>query len=1587
MAIPVATALIDGVHTKTYEYEALGTGLPLTLTGDATLGDGSSIVVWEWSIIATDPDLEGGIPEDSSLAVGTHGDFTNGKASVQNPTITADVPGGYCFSLRVQNDIGQWSEPDTAKNGEYQAIVYIKTTHGVKQPPANQKRYQDDLNQGLQRLEDLAAGVAATGSLVRVRADQPASSILITGSYTQFFPSSTGSSAFTIPTSGRYRVTFSGVVWGNGATGTAQLEMRIDEGAPEAATVGGDTDDSWRTRVHSGNLSSFTVVGEVELLAGAHTLKVYGKTVEGTGPTVFGTSVAQGVDMIADFTLVSGSGAGGVLVSEGKRQTDWTNTPGANVWVAVPEVTVDVDVVDGERVMLSMILSGSAQGTNTDFYAAFTIDGSRVDYRVFEGLTWTRNMSHVYLTSPLSEGPHTFAVQIMSSLGGTLYVGTDATIQVTQFRGGLVPVESDGALVTSTPRALNFIGAGVSVTDTDGRADIQLNEALTAAGFYQTEWANGATISGTVLVVDAANPGPHKLLEQNFEVPSSGDYNVVLSVGGFARYETSDNSVNFYVVFDEGTADEVVVPGNTSWSQPLAGSSWVNPCYEGKATLAAGTRQVRAYVVNLGSGASNFEIGGSATEWQQATYVGVSLRSVTGSGAGGTLLDEAVLTANQAIAATTNPPTTAVPNLGTLTLDCSVGEVVELHAYGPAYISGGDTTCLMDFAVDGARINPYTEATFGASWRSSWAIPVSLVQKFTTTSTQHVVSLLASSIATNSWVLRAGFKIEAYRRRGGLVPVRHDGAMVLDKPAAWDFIGPNVQVTNVGGTAKVNFSGVVSELKDDQIFSYYYTDQTQSADQTCGAPIRFFKPGRLVGIQFYNAFSGTNTFRLKLWREGVELRSKLVNVSGVGMYEAVFDEEYIVPEDDEDATYVISYYCTTGNLVTYGDGYPPKSGGRGWGVEALVPNAYRAGDDSVEPAGRASVGRYPIDPIFYIAGDEAGYIQAENVPILRYNSASVVNALAQPGASGTLWLTLNDNARYSATSPLSVDLSVSGLGGLDTGSEAADTWYYVYAVPGSTSGTFGLVCSASDPSTGPTGWDIWRYLGFFRNDSSSNIKPFDYLAIGVYRQRNSEDSDLVLYSESGGSPSVGSWTNMTLTSAIPTVVASAVALEFYLDSDSGGIHQFHVEPGNPPAFTPTTTNDTRGAAVQMGQDSQSTVGYVVRPLYDGTLSRIWVQRSGAVDCGLIIRQVWDKYLTPSLAGTLPPAPARADTKLPTLTYTAAGQITVSPSPGEPTTVYQTLQDNKQRYVTGSLLFDFANGVADRGLDEGTEQASTWYYMYLVPESGNDNRLTVRASDNPPSSGPTGYTNFRYLGAFRNDGSSNIVEFYQRSARTYYKETVEPSALSSTTLGTAYYPRFTASVSDAVPDSTGVLLGKLQINRNVNSGFTAANRIWITGGTDIWIQASIAESRYHLRQQYFEMPMPTGTKQIDYESWSDNEPTVYISFQRVSVYGWEDAYLTGDRGGGGGLVASGGSTGAVVDATEVVTPGGGGVTSLALTSTPVSATSIKLWQDGVLMRRVTGAPSGLNEWYYNSGSNQAEFNDTLSSTWYYLEWEK
>jgi len=66
------------------------------------------------------------------------------------------------------------------------------------------------------------------------------------------------------------------------------------------------------------------------------------------------------------------------------------------------------------------------------------------------------------------------------------------------------------------------------------------------------------------------------------------------------------------------------------------------------------------------------------------------------------------------------------------------------------------------------------------------------------------------------------------------------------------------------------------------------------------------------------------------------------------------------------------------------------------------------------------------------------------------------NALAAPFQVALLKLdevVMSDGARYLPTSfPLTADVTVSGLGGLDTGTETASTWYEVYLVGKSSTG-------------------------------------------------------------------------------------------------------------------------------------------------------------------------------------------------------------------------------------------------------------------------------------------------------------------------------------------------------------------------------------------------------------------------------------------------------------------------------------------------------------------------------------------------------
>jgi len=84
---------------------------------------------------------------------------------------------------------------------------------------------------------------------------------------------------------------------------------------------------------------------------------------------------------------------------------------------------------------------------------------------------------------------------------------------------------------------------------------------------------------------------------------------------------------------------------------------------------------------------------------------------------------------------------------------------------------------------------------------------------------------------------------------------------------------------------------------------------------------------------------------------------------------------------------------------------------------------------------------------------------------------------------------------------ISIDLTASGAGGLDTGSGAVDTWYYIWGIGdvenGTTSAMFSL--SSTDP-TMPGAYTLKRRIGEVRTDSSGDILEFWMLSRATLRR-------------------------------------------------------------------------------------------------------------------------------------------------------------------------------------------------------------------------------------------------------------------------------------------------------------------------------------------------------------------------------------------------------------------------------------------------------------------------------------------------------
>ena len=94
-----------------------------------------------------------------------------------------------------------------------------------------------------------------------------------------------------------------------------------------------------------------------------------------------------------------------------------------------------------------------------------------------------------------------------------------------------------------------------------------------------------------------------------------------------------------------------------------------------------------------------------------------------------------------------------------------------------------------------------------------------------------------------------------------------------------------------------------------------------------------------------------------------------------------------------------------------------------------------------------------------------------------------------------------DSFNIEWTGALTADITTSGAGGLDTGSEAASTWYAVHVIADSSkvNPVDALLSLSATAPTLPAGYDAFRRLGWARNDGSSNF--IDFIQFGENQHR------------------------------------------------------------------------------------------------------------------------------------------------------------------------------------------------------------------------------------------------------------------------------------------------------------------------------------------------------------------------------------------------------------------------------------------------------------------------------------------------------
>ena len=252
--------------------------------------------------------------------------------------------------------------------------------------------------------------------------------------------------------------------------------------------------------------------------------------------------------------------------------------------------------------------------------------------------------------------------------------------------------------------------------------------------------------------------------------------------------------------------------------------------------------------------------------------------------------------------------------------------------------------------------------------------------------------------------------------------------------------------------------------------------------------------------------------------------------------------------------------------ATLGDGWWVDVRNVGSGTITLNPNGSEQVDGATTVALSAGVScRVWCDGAAFHTVGRQGTVTA-TAPLTDHRGLSVKNNATNPNyqldvaADQVILADGSGNTVNIAALSATADITVSGVNGLDTGSEASATWYHVWAIYDGVNKRVLLSASASAP-TMPGGYTYKAWLGAIYNNGSSNFLKLVQRGLSV-----SAEPSVAISAASGQT----SYTSLSLSAQVPPQATGARGnmgpvssgnRGMFVAADSNGVGACGIIPG------------------------------------------------------------------------------------------------------------------------------------------------------------------------------------------------------------------------------------------------------------------------------------------------------------------------------------------------------------------------------------------------------------------------------------------